>query len=353
MDPHKIRSIALVRLSALGDVTMMLALVRTLQGSLPRARITWIIGRAAHELVRGLDGVEFVCLDNPGTLVAYRRFRRMMRGRRFDVLLATQASLRANLLYPWIRAGVKVGFDRTRARDGQWLFTNRRIPFARQHLLESFLAFGEAVGVRCQRPDCTIPLAAAERQWAHRQIGPGNAPLLVVNPGASVAERNWPARRYAQLIDTAQARWGARVVMTGGADPEERALAGRIRGEVSGEVLDLSGRTTVRQLAAVLEVADCVVAPDTGPAHIAAAMGTPVVGLYAVAPAWLSAPHAYRDLVVDRYADAVRTLLGRDPQQVPWGTRVHDPRAMELIEVADVVQMLARVFGEGDRGRQR
>src|SRR6185295_6261666 len=99
-------------------------------------------------------------------------------------------------------------------------------------------------------------------------------------------------------------------------------------------VTNLVGKTTAKQLAAVLGRARALVAPDTGPVHIATAMGKPVIGLYAVAPSKLSGPYLSRDLVIDRFAEAVRTILQKDPAHVPWGTRVHRQKAMELIQVA-------------------
>jgi heptosyltransferase I len=114
-------------------------------------------------------------------------------------------------------------------------------------------------------------------------------------------------------------------------------------------VTNLVGRTTPRQLAAVLARARCLLAPDTGAVHIAVAMNVPVVGLYAVAPAQLSGPYGRGDLVVDRYGDAVRTILRKDPQAVSWTTRVHEGEPMRLIEVADVLPKLAQVFDGTER----
>lgn len=349
MDTAAIRNIALVRLSALGDVTMMLVVVRTLQLAFPGAKVTWIIGSPAYELLRGLDGVEFIVVDSLRSPRDYLRFGARLRRRRFDVLLAMQASLRANLLYPIIRAPLKIGFDRQRARDGQWLFTNRRIPFARQHLLDGFMAFAAAIGVEPRPVDTALPLDEEDRRWARARLPPPSVPLLVVNPGASKPERNWPVNRYAEVIGRVQRQRCVCVVLTGGRTAEEHRLADGVRRGTDGAVRSLVGRTTPRQLAAVLEAADCVLAPDTGPAHIAAAMGTPVVGLYAVAPASLCAPYACRHLAVDHHDEAVRTLLGRDPARLGWGVRVHDARAMELIGVEEVTAQVERVL----EGRHR
>jgi heptosyltransferase I len=118
---------------------------------------------------------------------------------------------------------------------------------------------------------------------------------------------------------------------------------------VSTGVTNLIGATSAYILAAVLARADCLLAPDTGPVHLAGAVGTPVVGLYAVAPPQLSGPYLYPDLVVNRYPEAVRTILGQDPKLVKWTTRVHRGEPMRLIEIADVLSKLAQVFEKMDR----
>src|SRR5688500_12397756 len=100
----KIQSLCLVRLSALGDVLMFVPMVRILQKNFPEATITWIISRPAYDLVEGMEGVEFIVIAKPNNIADYWRFKKQLKGRKFDVLLAAQASFRANLLYPLISA---------------------------------------------------------------------------------------------------------------------------------------------------------------------------------------------------------------------------------------------------------
>lgn len=337
-------SFALVRLSALGDVTLTVPLVRTLRAAYPGAKLTWITSPLAFALLDGLPGVEFIVVDKPRTLRDYRALARRLRGRKFDAVLALQASLRINLIYPFISADIKLGFDRQRAREGQWLFTNRRIRFAREHLVDSFLAFGQALGVKHPLMIWDLPLGNADLAFADQQLA-GDGPFLAVNPAASKAERNWTVEGYLTVLRAAQARWKVHVVLTGGSRPDEIALGMRIAEQLPGRVINLIGKTTPKQLAAALKRCDCLLAPDTGPVHIAVAVGTPVVGLYAVAPPELSGPYFFPDLIVDKYPEAVRTLLRRDPEKVPWNTRVHHPEAMALIQPDDVLEKLELVFG--------
>ena len=344
-----LRDIAIVRLSALGDVTLLLPVVETLKRAAPQARITWITGTIAYQLLEGYPGVEFMVFDKSRGLRAYPDLRRQLHGRRFDALLAMQASWRVNFIYPLIEAPIKIGFDSTRARDGQRLFTNHRIRFAREHLLDSFFAFLGALGIEERVLEWKLPITEADRSWAAARVPRGGAPVLAVNPGASKAEREWPVERLIEVIRAAQKRWGAQTILTGGPGAREQAAGATIMNAVSTGVTNLIGATTPKKLAAVLARADCLLAPDTGPVHLAGAVGTPVVGLYAVAPPELSGPYLYPDLVVNRYPEAVRTILGQDPQSVSWTTRVHRGEPMRLIEVADVLFKLAQVFEKMDR----
>lgn len=338
-------NIAVVRFSALGDVVMVAAAVRRLRRCLPGASITWITSPMAHALLRGLEGVEFEVYDKPRTPADYCAFYRAFRQRRFDVVLALQASLRINLLYPALRAPVKIGFDRIRAREGQWLFCNRHIPFANAHLVDSFLAFAGQLGCDTAEPVWEIPVGDEDKAWARGQLRNLPRPLIAIHPHASKPERNWLPERYAAVIDEAGQRRHAGIVLTGGSAAAERELCARLAGAAPGSVLDLCGRTTPKQLAAILGQADVLVAPDTGAVHIARAMGTPVVGLYAVASPGLTGPHGRAEYCVDRYPDALRKYLGKEADQVPWNTRVHHSGAMSLIQVDDVMQRLQQVLG--------
>lgn len=340
------RRICLMRLSALGDVCLLVPLVRTLQKTFPRAQISWVISRQMHQLLEGLDGVEFILIDKTRHAWDYLQFYRHMRRRSFDVLLATQASFRANLFYPAIRAPLKIGFDKERLRDFHGFFVNRHLPPARQHLLDTFLSFAAALGAEEPLIDWRLPITEEDMRFAARSFGDENERWLAVNPTASKPQRNWLADRYGAVINHVIEAWASRVVLTGGTARAERHLGEAILAHIRrpSAVLNLIGQTTPKQLAAVLGRAQALLAPDTGPVHIATAMGTPVVGLYAVAPPELSGPYLSQHLVVNRFPQAVRQMLGKDPETVPWGTRVHDPDAMALIDVEAVLEKLATIF---------
>jgi heptosyltransferase I len=337
------KRICLMRLSALGDVCLMVPVVRTFQKSFPNAQLTWVIGHNALALVEGLEGIEFVTIQKQRPIGNLFTFYRAMRGRSFDALLAAQASFRAHLLLPAIRAPIRVGFDSIRGKDFHSLFVNRRIPFAEQHLLDSFLSFAAAIGAKERVLEWRLPITDADHGFARAHLPGDDTFWLAVNAAASKPERNWFPERYGSVMNHAMEQWNWRVVLTGGSNPNERSLSNQILAAIRKRdgVVDLIGKTTPKQMAAVLGRARLLLAPDTGPVHIATAMGTPVLGMYAVAPSKLSGPYFSRELVIDKFNEAVQKVLGKSPATVKWGTRVHTQKAMELISVEAVLAKLS------------
>lgn len=338
-----INSICIVRLSALGDVLMLVPLIRTLQTNFPKAQLTWVISRPAYDLVEGMDGVEFIVIDKPNSLADYWKFKKQMQTRQFDVLLAPQASFRTNLLYPLIRAKRKIGYDSLRAKDGHGWFVKERITAGMDHTLDGFLKFAEPLGIEKKVIRWDLPISSADYEWAHQKL-PGKEPILVVNPAASKPERSWPAERYIEVLQKAREQWQAQIVVTGGPGAADRALADEIL--LSVPATDLVGKTKPKQLLAVISNAKAVLCPDTGPSHMSTAVNTPVIALHAVTSSLVSGPYNFQHLAVDRYPQAVETILGVKLEQNVWGRHIHGTEAMKLITVNEVMIQLAKVFDE-------
>jgi heptosyltransferase I len=344
------RSLCLIRLSAIGDTCHTVPLIRALQRAWPECRLTWIIGRVESKLMSLLPEIEFITVDKSRFLGELARVRRALAGRRFDLLLHLQVSLRASLLSTCVRAPIKLGFDRARARELQWLFTNRRIaPRRRQHVLDSFLGFADALGVTDHPPVWDIPLPAEAVEYAARII-PDARPTLLISPCSSHALRSWSAARYAAVSDHAMRRWDMRVVLCGGPTAGERAMGDAILGAATGGPIDQIGRDTLPQMLALLRAATVLVSPDSGPAHMAAMVGTPVIGLYAPTNPARSGPYSSREWCVDRFADAARTFLGKEPDDLPWAVKIERPGVMDLIRPEEVIERLDRFMGQ--RGRR-
>jgi heptosyltransferase I len=336
-----IKSICIVRLSALGDVLMLVPLVRTLQFALPGVKLTWIISRPAYDLVEGMDGVEFIVIDKPNNLMDYWRFKQQIKTHYFDVLLATQSSFRANLLYACIRASRKIGYDYRRAKDGHKWFINETITAGQDHTLDGFLRFAENLKIHDKQIRWDLPCNEQDYTWAKQHL-PNAGLILAINPAASKPERSWLAERYIEVIKHAQTHWHVQVVLIGGPGEHDKLLGDTISQAVS--VTNLIGKTKLKQLLAVIDLADILLCPDTGPSHMATAVGTPVVALHAVTSANVSGPYLYRDLSVDYYPQAVKTILKKTLQTTTWGTHAHGSQTMALVPVSAVIAKLDSVF---------
>jgi len=336
-------SICLLRLSALGDVCHCIATVRAIQRQWPEARLTWIIGTGEYRLVRDLPGVEFITYDKRGGIGGLFQLRRQLR-RRFDVLLHAQVSTRANLIALLVRADRRIGFDAGRAREGHGLVINERIPATPfQHQAEALLSFAGALGVDTDDTERAPPIGEQDREFAiEHQPEPGRA--VLISSCSSHAARNWSVAGYSQIADWVIEEAGRPVILVGGPSEMERRTGEAIESAMRNAPLNLVGKDTLGQSLAMLERAACLVAPDSGPVHFAAALGTPVVGLYASTWSRRSGPLGSLEHCVDRFPEACRKHLGREPEQVRWGRRIEQPGVMDLVEPEAVVERLSIVL---------
>ncbi|WP_166210579.1 glycosyltransferase family 9 protein [Cognatiluteimonas telluris] len=346
--PQAPRSICLLRLSALGDATHVVPLVRTLRAAWPEVRLGWVIGKAEHRLLEGLEGVGFVEYDKRSGLAGMRAIARHFAGGRFDALLQLQVAARANLLSAFIPARRRIGYDRARAKDLHGLFVNERIAARRgMHVLDAIGSFAEPLGLKQTQVRWDLPVPAAARGWAAAQWPADGVPTLLVSPCSSHPLRNWRPERNAAVANHAIAR-GWRVVLCGGRSALERETADAILAAMTAPALDLVGKDTLKQLPALLERADLVMTPDSGPMHIANAMGTKVLGLHAASNPARSGPYSDQRYCVDRYDAAARRFLGKPETALRWGTRIERPGVMDLVTVDDAVAAFERFVS--DRG---
>ena len=345
--PSPPQEICVIRLSAIGDTCHTLPVIRTLKAQWPTTKLTWIIGKVEASLMQGIDDVEFIIFDKSRARKAYSDVRKALRGRRFDLLLHMHASMRANLVSLMVSAPIRLGFDRTRAKDYQWLFTNRKIPaIPRQHVMDGLFGFAEAFGISGRELHWDIPVSTHDREFASRHIDAAK-PALVISPCSSQRFRNfrnWEATNYAAVADYAAAEYGAQVLLTGGGTQLEQRYAKDIAEACRITPVNLIGRTSLKELLCILEAATALVCPDSGPAHMAGTVRTPVVGLYATSNRMRTGPYFSQNLVVDKYPEAVAQEFDKKPEELGWGQRVRNPRAMELIEVEEVKAKLDLVF---------
>jgi heptosyltransferase I len=333
------QSVCLLRLSAIGDTCHAAAALHALQAAWPKTRFTWIIGTLEAKLMAAiLPGVEFITFDKRSTAGELLRLGKLLRPRRFDLLLDLQLSARASLVSLLARSPIKLGFDRRRARELQWLFTNARIaPATSEHVLDSFFGFVRACGVAPGVPAWNLSLPDGAREYADRVI-PDVRPSLVISPCSSHELRNWSADRYAAVADRAAGVHGMRVILAGGRSEQERRMGNAILGAAAAAtpIVDQIGQDTLPELLALLAKATVLISPDSGPAHMATMVGTPVIGLYAATRTARAGPYYSRQWCVDKYDEASRLVFGKPAQEIPWTEKIERPGVMDLIRVGDV-----------------
>lgn len=339
-------SLCLLRLSALGDVTHVVPLVRTLQAAHPGVPLHWIIDGAGLRLLEGLDGVHFHRYDKKSGLAGMRALRRELRQAldrgRFGALLQMQVAARANLLSAFVPARRRIGYDHARSKDLHGLFVNERIPDRPGiHVLDAIGSFCEPLGLRQAQVRWDLPVPEASFAWAAAQWPDDGTPVLMISPCSSHVRRNWYPERYAALADHAAAR-GWRVVLCGGRSTLERSTTDAILAAMHSPALDLVGQDTLKQLPALLARASLLVTPDSGPMHIGNAMGTKVLGLHAASNPERSGPYSDRRYCVDRYDAAARKYLGRPATALAWGTKIEFDDVMALVTVDDAVAAFER-----------
>jgi heptosyltransferase I len=333
-------TLCLLRTSALGDVTHVVPLVRTLQTGLPQTKLTWIVGKLEHKLVGDIAGVEFVVFDKGTGLAGYRAVREALAGRHYDALLHMQVALRANLLSLAVRAKRRIGYDRARSKDLHGAFVNERIPARTgEHVLDAIGSFAEPLGLKQTQVRWDIPVPDEARDWAAQQWNDSER-VLLISPCSSHALRSWRPERYAAVADHAARALGMRVVLCAGPSAPERAMGDAIKSYMREPVLDLIGRDTLKRALALYQRAFAILTPDAGPMHMANAVGAKVIGLHAASNPARSGPYSDRRWCVDRYNNAAYQYLHRSAADIPWGTKIEYPGVMDLIRVDDVIERL-------------
>ncbi len=336
----------LLRLSALGDVTHVVPLVRTLQAARPDTPIHWIIDKAGHKLLDGLPGVTFHAYDKKSGMAGVKELRRQLPPGRFEALLQMQVAFRANLLSAFIPAERRIGYDRSRSKDLHGLFINERIPDRPGiHVLDAIGSFCEPLGLRQTEVSWDLAVPQSAYEWAAAQWQDDGRPVLMISPCSSHVRRNWYADRYAAVANHAAQR-GWRVVLCGGRSELERSMADAIQAQLHTPALDLVGKDTLKQLPALLARANLVMTPDSGPMHIANAMGAKVLGLHAASNPNRSGPYSDRRYCVDRYDDAARKYLAKQAADLKWGTKIEFDDVMELITVDDGIAAFERYVAD-------
>ena len=350
-------NILIVKLSAIGDVIHTLPALNAIREHYPQAHITWLIEEVAADLVVGHQALDRVLVSKRkswirrlrGTerrqaLKEIRRFLTDLRDTQYDIIIDFHALLKSGLLVGMARGKRKIGFDKgMQHQELSYLFLNERIPPVDMevHALTRGLMLLNAIGVTTRKVVYDIPFydgdLAAVRELLGAQGVNGSRPLVAINPVALWETKLWLNDRFAALADRLVSDHHVDVVFTGG--PADSQVIQTILGMMTQPAANATGRTSLKMLAALYHLSTVLVTTDTGPMHLAAAVGTPVVALFGPTAPWRTGPFGEGHQVV-RTAPACSPCFKRQCDE-------HRCRCMTDITVSDVLQATRRLLETG------
>lgn len=318
-----VRRILLIKPSSLGDIVHAVPVVAALKQRWPSAELTWLVKRQWAAIVERVEGVDrVVSLDpSPGGVV---RLVADLRSAPWDLVLDLQGLLRSAAL-GWLSGGSRrVGF--ANGREGSpWFYTHRvAVPTVEMHAVDRYLLIAEAVGA----PSSTVPpfrfklvkedVSAAGDLLEARGVAPSR-PWLAMSVSARWATKRWPLAHFAAVVDELDRAGVGPVVIIGGADEREDAV--RLASLTKTRFVDLTGAVPLGRLPALLSMAKLLLTNDSGPMHIAAAVGTPVVALFGPTSAVRTGP----------YGDGHRVLTAAVPCRPCYSRVCRHPVEMECL----------------------
>jgi heptosyltransferase-1 len=331
------RSIVVVKLSAIGDVLHGVPVAVALKRAFPDARIGWAVEGRAADVLAGHPAIDHLFrlprgwLKSPGAVLSLRR---QLRAFAPDVAIDLQGLLKSGVATWLSGARMRIGFARPTAREGSWLASTNPVKPVATHVVDRNCDLLVPLGVREGRPSFEMPRWPVSRERMRQLLPSLRLPEtpVIINPGAGWASKRWPAERFAALARCLHRRHGIRplVVWGGGA---ERATAEQIAADACGEAI-VAPETTLQDLGELFRMARLVISGDTGPLHLAAAVGTPCVGLFGPVPASRNGPYGSQHICVEP-PESLRPK---------WDDRKTDTVSMIGIEVERVVAAVEDLF---------
>lgn len=299
------KNIIIVMMSAVGDAVHVLPVVTALKRANPACKITWILQPGPASLIASHPSVdEIIIFDRTKGLGGFLDLRRKLARRRFDLLLNLQVYFKAGIITLLVEADRKLGFDRSRARDMNWLFTNLKIPRRPvQHVQDQYFEFLEVLGVSPTPLRWGLEPTDEERPWQRQFINRIGNEYAAIVIATSKAEKDWFPERWAAVVDHLWDCYGVTSVLVGGTTQREIEVCQAILAASKHTPVDALG-SGLRNLVSIIDASSLVISPDTGPLHIAVALNKPVISLIGFTNPRRTGPYRkFRDLMIDAYAD--------------------------------------------------
>jgi lipopolysaccharide heptosyltransferase I len=298
--PDLVNRFLIVRLGSLGDVVHAIPAVAALRRAHPTATIDWLVDPQYVELVTLVVGVDrAIGLDPRAGLMPLVAAVRALRAARYDASIDLQGLIKSAALARAAGAQRTIGLPRSHLREplAAWFYAETPDPGRDPHVIRKGLALVRAVGATDDRITfpLNVPLTPAAQAAAAQAGADGYA---ILNPGAAWPNKRWPAERFGALAAAMRDRLGVATIVLWG--PREEALAASVVA-ASGGAATIAPRTTITDVASIARGARVIVSGDTGPLHIAAAVGTPAIGLFGPTLSARNGPWAEGDVTLSRY----------------------------------------------------
>ena len=297
--------IGIVMMSAVGDAVHVLPVLNALKRHAPDSHLTWVLQPGAAALVRGHPAVDdIVIFDRSLGWRAYPAVRRELAQRPLDIVLALQVYFKAGLVTALTHSRVKLGFDRARARDLNWLFTTHRIHAREgQHVQDQYFEFLQALGIPHDPVAWKLGPWEHERPWQREFMRQFDRPIAPIVVATSKPEKDWLPERWAAVADSLYGDFGLQPVLVGGRSPRELAAERVILDTTRVPVTSALG-SGLRNLVGILDASALVLSPDTGPLHMTVALNRPVISLIGYTnPKRVGPYRRFHDLMIDAYGD--------------------------------------------------
>lgn len=298
--------VCIVMMSAVGDVVHVLPVLHAIRRVAPTLHVTWVLQEGPASLVRGHPLVhDIVIFDRKAGLKGFLDVRHELMSRRFDLVINLQVYFKAGVITTFTRAPVKLGFDRARARDMNWLFTTHKIPpHPMQHVQDQYLEFSQWLGAPTDRLEWNLgPWNENEYAWQQEFISRFDRPIAPIVVATSKAEKDWAPERWADVCDALYTDFGLQPVLVGGKSPRELAAEQVIMARAKTKPASALG-SGLRKLAAIIDASALVLSPDTGPLHMTVALQRPVISLIGYSNPKRVGPYQWcRDLMIDAYGE--------------------------------------------------
>ncbi len=326
-------SICILRLSSIGDVTHVIPIVSTLQKKYMNPTITWIIGKVEYELVKNLCNINFVVIDKNDTINSIMKLRSYFRDQNFDVVFHMQKSLRSKLIANIINGRIDVTFN--------------EIETGANHVLDHFFKFLEKINIKDKFLDWKIDelLSNDENNSINKNLNE-SVPFITINPFTSIRNNNfreWDFNNFLTISEYCKNEYSLNTVLLGKTSQEK---SNQIENELvnNQSIINLINKTSLLEMLSILKKSQFYIGPDSGTLHMARMVDLPVIGLYATSNPLRTGPYCKLEYTINKYPQALETFLDKKIENVKWGERVRNRKAMKLIKIDDVKAQIIKIM---------